>query len=78
MVKRLGGLTEDTFYRADGLNSWQEMEANKLAADILMPMTLIRKYSSGKTPLELARIFHVSEPAMRIRLSLESAPIRVR
>src|SRR5438105_3870285 len=34
MVKRLGGLTEDIFYRADGLNGWQEMEANRLAAEI--------------------------------------------
>src|SRR5690348_13224413 len=37
MVRRLGAVTDNTFYRADGFDSWQEMEANKLAAEILMP-----------------------------------------
>src|SRR2546428_14150606 len=32
MVRKLVSLTEDTFYRDVGLNSWQEMEANRLAA----------------------------------------------
>jgi Zn-dependent peptidase ImmA (M78 family) len=54
------------------------MEANRLAAEILMPHMLVKKFrSEGKTPLEMARLFEVSEPAMRIRLSLQEAPIKL-
>jgi Zn-dependent peptidase ImmA (M78 family) len=77
MVRRLGSLTEDVFYRAHGLNSWQEMEANKLAAEILMPQALVNQLKRIKTPQELATLFQVSEPAMRIRLSLQTAPIKL-
>lgn len=77
MVRRLGSLTEDTFYRALGLNGWQELEANNLAAKILMPDTLINRFRrEGRTPPEMAKLFEVSEPAMRIRLYLESQPAK--
>jgi Zn-dependent peptidase ImmA (M78 family) len=69
---RIGSsLTDDAMYRS-GLSTREEAEANRLAADILMPRTLIAHYikSYGSAdPGVLASIFNVSEAAMRIRLS---------
>lgn len=64
-------LTDDTFYRS-GLSERREWEANRLAADILMPWHLIRAEMADerKTPSELAQKFGVSEAAMHIRLGL--------
>lgn len=64
-------LTDDTFYRS-GLSERREWEANRLAADILMPWPLIRQLTAeGKrTPHELARELEVSDSAMSIRLGL--------
>jgi len=67
-----GELTDDTFYRS-GLSERREWEANRLAAEILMPWDLLRQeMQSGekRTPAELAEIFGVSEAAMHIRLGL--------
>lgn len=68
---RIGSsLTDDAMYRS-GLSTREEAEANRLAADILMPRPLIAHYikSYGSAdPEVLASIFHVSEAAMRIRL----------
>lgn len=65
------GLTDDTFYRS-GLSERREWEANKMAADILMPWELIRtETAQGRhSPSELAQKFGVSEAAMHIRLGL--------
>ena len=60
------GFTEDAFYRGK-LSNWQEAQANRLAADILMPIRLIipiRHHGSSV----LAKEFEVSEAAMKIRL----------
>jgi hypothetical protein len=63
-------LTDNAMYRG-GLSNWEEAEANKLAADILMPRKWISHFRSmGKTdPHDLAQEFQVSEPAMKVRLS---------
>jgi hypothetical protein len=63
-------LVEDTMYR--GLGGREEAQANKLAADILMPFALINKLMSrGITDVdELASRFQVSGVAMRIRLGI--------
>lgn len=63
------GITEDALYRS-GLSNRVEAQANRLAADILMPRdrldALIRE---GLTNVrELANRFDVSEQAMAIRL----------
>jgi IrrE N-terminal-like domain len=62
-------ITDDELYRSD-LSNAQEAEANRLAADILMPASLlasnIKRY--GADPGVLAPLFEVSETAMRIRL----------
>jgi Zn-dependent peptidase ImmA (M78 family) len=77
MVRRLETLTEDTFYRAEGLNSWHELEANHFAALILMPDLLVKRFKAeGRSLIEMADLLEVSEPAMRIRLSLQDAPMR--
>jgi len=63
-------LADDAMYRS-GLSTREEVQANQLAADILMPVTLIRKYQAKGVfdASMLADYFKVSEPAMRVRLS---------
>jgi hypothetical protein len=67
-------LTDDELYRS-GLSTRQESEANRFAADILMPRNLIVRYIKdfGSDPQVLASIFKVSEAAMRIRLGLRTS-----
>ena len=63
------GITDDGLYRSK-LSNAREAEANRLAADILMPWHLLNPYiDGGKTAIsELANIFSVSTEAMSIRL----------
>ena len=68
------GIVEDAFYRSS-LSSAQEVEANRLAAEILMPYALIRNVQLSKAipPTDaaaLAKEFNVSEVAMKIRLGI--------
>jgi hypothetical protein len=65
-------LSDDAMYRSS-LSSDDERAANRLAADILMPMGLIQDYMrkhGTDEPSTLAAAFRVSEVAMRIRLGL--------
>jgi hypothetical protein len=63
-------VVDDTFYRS-GLSERREFEANALAAEILMPWSLIRTIMTGETTAaELAKSLEVSEAAMHIRLGL--------
>ena len=69
---RIGAsLTDDALYRSN-LSTWEEVEANRLAADILMPRDLIAKFVQmyGNDPAVLGSFFKVSEQAMRIRLGM--------
>lgn len=67
------GLSDDILYRS-GLPEAKEFEANRLAADLIMPLDLIVKYTLDKDPQsqstarELADIFQVSDMAMGVRL----------
>lgn len=63
------GITDDALYRSP-LGEWYERQANKMAADILMPPQLLRSlYRRGMVALaQLAGAFDVSVDAMRIRL----------
>lgn len=67
---RIGAsLTDDGMYRSN-LSTWEEVQANSLAAEILMPKELILRYVrqyGPEAPL-LAKFFKVSESAMQIRL----------
>lgn len=79
MLEKVGGLNrhQDSLYGAhakdnpaDPFLSSHEVEANKLAANILMPKTAVheRYDADDNNVLELAKIFNVSRAAMNIRL----------
>ena len=62
------GIIDDTQYRST-LSSDHETQANKLAADILMPRALVRaEFQRNRAIAPLAVRFQVSEAAMKIRL----------
>jgi len=67
------GVADDALYRSK-LSNRNEAQANRLAADILMPWHLLNPHiDSGVTSVrELARIFQVSESAMSVRLGVPS------
>lgn len=71
-----GGISDDVLYRSS-LSDQREAEANRMAADILMPTALVARYMSEAraTGVEdvasyLADKFEVSLAAMKIRLGL--------
>lgn len=70
------GLKDDVLYRSR-LSDWREAEANRLAADILMPQSLVNEWLDNAKLLNvddvvgyLADQFDVSEASMRIKLGL--------
>lgn len=65
------GLTDDAMYRS-GLSSREEIAANQLAAQILMPYPLIQKVVNEgiNDVVSLAERFQVSQTAMKIRLGI--------
>ena len=65
------GLEDDALYRS-GLSTLEEVQANRMAAEILMPYALIDEAIKGgkKTIAELAQLFVVSKEAMSIRLEV--------
>lgn len=65
-------LVDDTMYRSPLVSSAEEVEANKVAADILMPYHLIQRLmGAGMTNVDqLASAFQVSGTAMRVRLNI--------
>ncbi len=73
------GIQDDALYRS-GIGSPLEAEANRLAADILMPWHLVRgAIRGGSESVEtLARRFHVSRSAMSIRLGVPWEGIETR
>ncbi|MCU1249382.1 MAG: hypothetical protein JWQ49_2411 [Edaphobacter sp.] len=69
--KASDGITDDAMYRS-GLSSKEETEANRLAADILMPYTLVQNLVNEgfKSVPQLAGKLGVSQTAMSIRLNI--------
>jgi len=69
-------LADDELYRS-GLTTRQEAQANRFAADILMPRDLIARYVNrfGTDVESLASEFKVSVAAMTIRLGLPPNPV---
>lgn len=65
------GVTDDALYRSK-LSSSVEVQANRMAADILMPWHLINEaVAAGITTVEaLARHFDVSKSTMSIQLGV--------
>lgn len=64
--------SDDLKYRSPGVSDQLEAQANRLAADILMPRRLIRELlDKGVTePTDMAARLQVSPKAMEIRLGL--------
>jgi len=71
LLESKGALVDDTMYRS-GLSTAEEAAANKMAAHILMPFSLINSLSNnGFNSVEsLARQLQVSKTAMKIRLGI--------
>ncbi len=64
------GIADNAMYRS-GLSSILETEANKLAADILMPMSEVnKKLEDNYTIEQLSDYFEVSYQAMNVRLGI--------
>lgn len=70
------GITDDVLYRS-GMSDFREAQANRLAADILMPQPLVDQWLRTAEMLGvddvvgyLADRFDVSEASMRIKLGL--------
>lgn len=65
------GISDDAQWRS-GLPDPVEYQANRMAADILMPENLIKKYMTQAPymPEQLAKIFGVSKRSMEIRLEV--------
>lgn len=70
------GIIDDTMYRSE-LSNFYEVQANRLAADILMPVRLVKAWRIKEPePTRLAATFKVSPQAMTIRLnSIDSGKI---
>lgn len=66
------GLQDNYLLRAEGMSNSQEAQANRFAADLLMPKRLIAEViAEGVNDVKrLAKRFEVSEIAMSIRLGL--------
>ncbi len=66
-------LTDDALYRS-GLSNGIEMEANDLAADILMPRAQVLRFTRNRemTSSVMAKEFNVSQSAMATRLGVPS------
>lgn len=77
-------IVDNTMYRHDAqlmtMSSVEERHANQLAANILMPMPKIREYRARGhlDPKDLARIFGVSEQAMRIHIGQQIDVVKPR
>ncbi|MEJ1173130.1 ImmA/IrrE family metallo-endopeptidase [Agrobacterium sp. CMT1] len=72
-----GGIEDDVLYRSK-LSDAREAQANRLAADILMPEKLVDEWIDKARALKvedvlgfLADKFNVSEAAMKIRLGIK-------
>jgi Zn-dependent peptidase ImmA (M78 family) len=62
------GITDDRMYRSQLTNSY-ETQANRFAASMLMPRTLVKKFVDERlSEEEMAKRFQVSNAAMKIRL----------
>jgi|HubBroStandDraft_5_1064220.scaffolds.fasta_scaffold594148_2 hypothetical protein len=65
-------LDDDAFYRSPLLSNREETDANRLAADILMPFHLLQRLQKQgiKSVNDLAAQLQVSPMAMKIRLGI--------
>lgn len=78
-IDRSGGIEDNVLYRS-GASEKMEYEANRLAADLVMPMAAVKRELKLLEPLtseevidRLAEVFRVSRAAMEVRLSVADA-----
>lgn len=71
------GIRDDVLYRSE-LSDWREAQANRMAADLLMPDSLVKEWLRYAETLKventvafLSDKFNVSEAAMKIRLGID-------
>lgn len=64
------GITDNAMYRSAGLSDAVEQQANRYAADILMPAATMRRlYREGKMSFaQMAEAFDVSTDAAKVRM----------
>lgn len=64
------GIVDNALYRDDRIGDWLERQANRYAATLLMPMTMVRDaWDRGQqTAAALSRSFKVSEAVAQIRM----------
>ena len=70
--ERIGdGINENVLFR-NTMENWLEIEANKLAADILMPMKMLNKLAETRkySVDDLAEFFDVPRSAILVRLGI--------
>ncbi|MYG52379.1 MAG: ImmA/IrrE family metallo-endopeptidase [Rhodospirillaceae bacterium] len=74
-IDRLGEIEDNVLYRS-GASEQKEYEANRLAADLVMPHNVVRSKLEECGPLAseevidfMAEVFQVSKAAMEVRLS---------
>jgi len=56
--------------RYDGPKPKEETEADTFAANLLVPLFMLKEYKDFATERELARLFFVAEEVIRYRLDL--------
>ena len=74
-IERLGGIEDNVLYRS-GASEQKEYEANRLAADLIMPRKIVQAKlaqvghpASEEVIDHMANLFEVSKAAMEIRLT---------
>ena len=75
IASQYGRIVDDAHYRSEQISDFRESEANRFAADLLMPWNLIKQ--TVETPEitsveQMADLFEVSKVAMAIRLGVEA------
>lgn len=77
IATQYGRIVDDSLYRSEQISDFKESEANRFAADLLMPWDEINRYiestSSESIDVEqMADYFDVSKIAMAIRLGVDA------
>jgi hypothetical protein len=75
IASQYGRIVDDAHYRSEQISDFRESEANRFAADLLMPWPQIKAHIDRPdiTSVEqMADLFQVSKIAMAIRLGVEA------
>ena len=71
VIKQVNTIQDNKLYRSDHIANADEVQANKLAADILLPYHLLDRATNSITSVRgLAKAFNVSHAEMSLRLNI--------